>query len=250
MSVKVWLDDDDRMPQALRTELVSLWGQWAGPASGLALASCGCAIGTAIPGAPRQAATSLPDALRQAPPRRKAEFLAGRRCASAALQAAGFDAVAALPIGPRRAPLWPAGFTGSISHGGGLAIAVAAPLGVVSAVGIDVQPELPTEQALQLAPGFSDAAERRLGESLPITTAAWLTRLWAIKESVAKACDTQQAGPGQFPDFRDLQVVAVDAQTVTVRLRDGSELPARHAAVGSLVLALCVLAPARLRTAR
>lgn len=247
MSVKVWLDDDDRMPQPLRTELVSLCGQWAGQAAGLAFASCCCTIETAIPAVPEPALASLPDVLRQAPAKRRIEFLAGRRCASAALQAVGCAAVAALPIGPRRAPLWPAGFTGSISHGGGLAIAVAAPLDAVSALGIDIQPELPPDQALRLAPGFSDAAERRLGAALPITTAAWLTRLWAIKESVAKALDAQQAGQLRFPDFRDLRVVAVDAQTVTVRLRDGSELLARHAAVGSQALALCVLGP---RTAR
>ena len=82
-----------------------------------------------------------------AAPVRVAEFAAGRACARAALQAldiADFE----LLNGKDRAPLWPAGIAGSISHTTGFCGAVAARDTQVLALGLDaevrrrVQPQL------------------------------------------------------------------------------------------------------------
>lgn len=58
--------------------------------------------------------------------RRRAEFIAGRLAARAALTAAGGPA-AAIGRGPLGEPLWPAGYAGAITHEGDMAAAVAYP---------------------------------------------------------------------------------------------------------------------------
>ena len=75
-------------------------------------------------------------AIANAIPRRRAEFAAGRRAARQALAALG-HADADLPVGSDRAPVWPKGTTGSITHDGGLAVAAAAESRHVHSMGID-----------------------------------------------------------------------------------------------------------------
>jgi len=54
---------------------------------------------------------------------RRLQFAAGRRCARAGLVALGLPA-GPIPAGPQRAPRWPLGTAGSISHTTGYAVAV------------------------------------------------------------------------------------------------------------------------------
>lgn len=70
--------------------------------------------------------------------KRRREFSAGRHCARLALSRLGHPP-AALPVGPGRAPVWPAGFIGSISHTDELAIAVAARQAEIRSLGIDLE---------------------------------------------------------------------------------------------------------------
>lgn len=81
-------------------------------------------------------------AVSKAVPKRVAEFAAGRRAARKALGAIGCEAPD-LPTGPDRAPVWPAGVTGTITHDGGLALAAAAPLGQVLSLGLDLTEAAP-----------------------------------------------------------------------------------------------------------
>lgn len=60
---------------------------------------------------------SRPVQLQQAVEKRQAEFLAGRLLAAAAQTALGRHPVQ-IGIGPDRAPIWPVGLAGSISHSG------------------------------------------------------------------------------------------------------------------------------------
>lgn len=85
---------------------------------------------------------------------RRREFLAGRRCAHAALRAIGRDEGLAVGRGVMREPLWPAGVVGSISHAGGLAGAVAARTadawGLGLGLGLDIEVlEPPLDAALE-----------------------------------------------------------------------------------------------------
>jgi len=81
---------------------------------------------------------------------RRREFLAGRRCAHAALRAIGCDEGLAVGRGVMREPLWPAGVVGSISHAGGLAGAVAARTADAWGLGLDIELlEPPLDAALE-----------------------------------------------------------------------------------------------------
>lgn len=85
-------------------------------------------------------------------PQRAAEFRLGRRAAHAALAAIGHQPGPILR-GSQREPLWPAGFTGSITHGSDHAIAAVARRSQSGGIGIDLEsrdryfPSLDTEIA-------------------------------------------------------------------------------------------------------
>jgi 4'-phosphopantetheinyl transferase EntD len=74
---------------------------------------------------------------------RRAEFSAGRQAARAALAALG--AAAAVPHGPDRAPVWPAGTTGSITHSA--TACLAAVMRGAGGIGLDLEEDadLPAE---------------------------------------------------------------------------------------------------------
>src|ERR1700712_1994321 len=92
-------------------------------------------------------------------PARRASFTAGRRCARAALEAVGCPAQPILRA-PLGAPLWPAGFTGSIAHHGRFAAALAQPAGAPGetfARDLVARPDLAV--FARIAPQFASAAE-------------------------------------------------------------------------------------------
>lgn len=71
-------------------------------------------------------------------PKRQREFAAGRVAASNALLLAG-NSGCFPEVGESRQPVWPPGFTGSISHDNEIAVAVTAPLSEVKGFGIDIE---------------------------------------------------------------------------------------------------------------
>jgi 4'-phosphopantetheinyl transferase EntD len=75
----------------------------------------------------------------RAVPGRRREFAAGRRAARAALADIGLPP-AAIPMGADRAPVWPAGVTGSISHGAGVCVALVAYSDRLAGLGLDLEP--------------------------------------------------------------------------------------------------------------
>ncbi len=79
--------------------------------------------------------------------KRRVEFMAGRAHARAALAALGLPPLA-LPMGANRAPTWPSGIVGSISHAGDLVVAVVAPVRLLHGIGIDVEPATPLDEDL------------------------------------------------------------------------------------------------------
>ncbi|GGV23500.1 hypothetical protein GCM10010495_43810 [Kitasatospora herbaricolor] len=112
----------ERRLLALRPVLAAR-GLWLGVAAGEP---------TAAPGGPGEERLA---ALMQ--PGRRLDFLAGRRAARRALAAAGLP-VREIPAAGRR-PVFPPGCAGSISHSGGLAVAVVARTGNRPAVGCDLE---------------------------------------------------------------------------------------------------------------
>lgn len=92
---------------------------------------------------PRLAGEDLPRAV----PARLREFAAGRHAARAAMRMAGLPEMA-VPHGSDRALVWPDGVIGSITHSATDCLAVAAPLGRLRGIGIDLEPATPLERDL------------------------------------------------------------------------------------------------------
>lgn len=89
-------------------------------------------------------------AIANAVDRRRREFAAGRACARDAFAALGLPAVA-IPSGADRAPVWPQGVAGSISHSGTWCVAaVARQLDGVVSLGVDIEEAVPLDQAFAL----------------------------------------------------------------------------------------------------
>lgn len=86
-------------------------------------------------------------AMTRATPARQREFAAGRAAARSAMAALGMDGHP-VPMGPDRAPVWPAELTGSLSHTGTCCVAVLAPATALAGVGLDLEPDAPLEAAL------------------------------------------------------------------------------------------------------
>ena len=76
-------------------------------------------------------------AIARAIPKRRAEFAAGRRAARAALVGIG-QAPQAILVGEHRAPLWPRGMVGAITHDDGTALAAVLPDRAAAGLGIDL----------------------------------------------------------------------------------------------------------------
>jgi 4'-phosphopantetheinyl transferase EntD len=144
------------------------------------------------------------DAARRMVPARRAEFTAGRTHARLALGILGGQSVA-LPVGPGRAPQWPIGTIGSISHAEGLAVAAVAPVERVALLGIDLEGDAPLDADL-VTRICRPEEQRRLAQ---VTAPRELARLlFSAKESVYKCL-----GPatGIFLDFDALEIEATAA---------------------------------------
>jgi len=81
-------------------------------------------------------------AIEEAAPTRRREFLAGRAAARAAQEALGHIPRPVVP-GADRAPIWPEGLCGSISHAGGICIAVVSDDPAIASLGLDVEEDAP-----------------------------------------------------------------------------------------------------------
>jgi enterobactin synthetase component D len=162
---------------------------------------------------------TLPDDLRGAVPKRRSEFLAGRACAALALRQAGQAEEV-----PRqgRAPVWPAGVAGSITHSRDRAIATISTH--YRAVGLDCEALVAPDRALQLAAAiFSETEERLRPEALPFAT--FFTLIFSAKEALYKALSPRL---NRIPDFREVTLTAIDPGRMGLTL-DGQAHVARFA---------------------
>jgi 4'-phosphopantetheinyl transferase EntD len=151
------------------------------------------------------------------------EFAAGRACARTALAQLGFAAVA-LPVGADRAPVWPAGTTGSITHTGDFCAAVVAATNDIRALGLDV--EGVGSVGSHLWRRICDPRELAFLESLsPQTAQVTATLIFSAKEAFYKC---QHFLTGQWLGFSDVSVT-LEADRFSVHPTRTLDL-ARHAA--------------------
>lgn len=133
--------------------------------------------------------------------RRQREFRAGRLCAHRALAWLGM-ADAPLLNGPDRAPVWPHGVSGSISHTDTYAVAVVARASAFPLLGVDAEPDEPVEP--ETWPLLCTPRELRHIHAAPSAEQGRLVRLlFSAKECAYKA---QYPHTRAFLDFRDVEI--------------------------------------------
>lgn len=166
--------------------------------------------------------------------KRQAEYLAGRLCArQALLQLTGTAAVPA--VGADRAPCWPAGVVGSITHGSAWAAAVVAHAGDYQGLGLDVESWLSPERAERLAAQLLTPAElQRLAQLPEPQHAAQISLSFSLKESLFKALYPLVQQRFYFQDAELLS--AAEGRAELQLLRDlGPEWPAGSRCQGQFV---------------
>jgi 4'-phosphopantetheinyl transferase EntD len=186
-----------------------------------------------------------------AAPKRRAEFAGGRAAARQALETLGAPPQS-LPRGFSRAPNWPFGFVGSISHSGSVCCAVAARADEIEAVGVDVETAEPLPTGVAALVCRADEAESFAG--LPrLVGSAWANLAFSAKEAAFKAYHPHA---GAFLEFHDLSLTfrphGLDRGTFATQLRNPDRpdaervagLEGRWEVCGGLVLTSAFL-PAR-----
>jgi len=146
---------------------------------------------------------------------RRRAFTTARGCARRALADLGIGPVP-IPRGDGRAPRWPAGVVGSITHCDGYRAAAVARASELAALGIDAEPGGPLKPAVlrRVASDEEVASLEALACAHP--GVPWDRLLFSAKESVFKAWSPLT---GRWLGFEDA-VVAIDpaAGTFTARL--------------------------------
>ncbi len=133
--------------------------------------------------------------------RRRREFAAGRHYARDAMCGLGIAATA-IPVRPTRAPAWPAGIVGTISHSHDLCAAVVARRSRLATLGLDIEGADPLpEELVRLVCRPVECHDRAAHER---ATGADLPKLvFVLKEAFYKAYFPVTAS---FLDFTDVEV--------------------------------------------
>lgn len=176
--------------------------------------------------------------------RRRREFAAGRSAARRAMAALGAPPRAVL-AGADRAPIWPAGFVGSISHTSDTCVAAVAERTRVTALGLDLEPAAGLDPTLW--PEICTASERNWLALQAGRDRALLAKvIFSAKEAAYKA---QYPITGTLLDF-DAFEITPDLATgcFTARFRQsvppfeaGATLPGRFSIANGLIVATVVL---------
>jgi 4'-phosphopantetheinyl transferase EntD len=148
----------------------------------------------------------LPQALRHATQKRQREFLAGRWCAKQALQSLGAGSIH-VAMAEDRAPIWPDGVVGSITHTGDFAAAGVAWAADIAALGID------SEQIIDPAAAHDIADICMVNEATLFKAAhgrsfcEFCTFVFSAKESVFKCLFPLTR---KFLEFSDVRITSID----------------------------------------
>ncbi|WP_145567385.1 4'-phosphopantetheinyl transferase family protein [Yersinia aleksiciae] len=157
---------------------------------------------------------AFPSSLHKAVNKRRAEYLAGRFVAR---QVLNMLEIRDYPLanGLDRAPLWPTGLIGSISHNSQRALCTAqvitpavGPLTESRAahgVGLDIEGLIPVERAKDLWPGILSEKEYRDSQEGLLPFNHLLTLAFSAKESLFKAIYPQL---GRYFDFLEARLIS------------------------------------------
>src|SRR5882757_1538223 len=153
-----------------------------------------------------EARLRLPQPLRHAVPNGQREFLDGRLCAAQALRCLGAGSTH-VGMAADRAPVWPDGVVGSITHSGGFAAAAVAWAADIAGLGID------SEQAIDPAAAHDIAAVCMVDEATLFRAAhgrsfcEFCTFVFSAKEAVFKCLFPLTR---KFLEFSDVRITSLD----------------------------------------
>ncbi len=185
-------------------------------------------------------------AVARAVEKRRQEFRAGRACARRALASLGIPA-GPIPVRANRAPVWPEGVVGSITHCAGFAAAIVAHRSDMVGVGIDAETADPLKASLQRLI-YTEAEAEWARDREPPPGTDWGKVIFSAKEAVYKC-----VGPlaGRWIGLREVTLrVDADERAFTVSADPSAALEGfgmerirgRYAVTGGLVLSGAVIA--------
>lgn len=183
--------------------------------------------------------------LPRAAPKRLREFAAGRAAAHRAMRGLGGPA-RPVRIGPDRAPVWPDGLIGSISHCDTACLAAVAATSDIRAMGLDVEED--TDLDHDLIACVCTTTERAWLSSLPAAQAGRMAKLIFSAKECAYKC---QYGPSRTLVGFDRFEITPDPQTGrfeatftddTPPFAAGTHLAGRFAIGGGLIVTAMTLA--------
>lgn len=181
------------------------------------------------------------EGLEDAAQTRVEQFTAGRVCSRIALARLGVAATTPIPRGEDRAPIWPKGFIGSITHTDAWCAAAVARLADVRTLGIDLEPATPLKEALWRRVCTPGERERLRELSNPGLMGKIL---FSAKESVYKC---QYPLTMQFLGFHAVEIELRDGEFQAVFRREAGEfatgavLRGRYLVEDGLVASACEL---------
>lgn len=179
----------------------------------------GVALGKADPS--RLHPVAACEVLQGAVPKRLAEFSAGRFAARAAFA----DPDIVLPVGADRAPVWPDGSVGSITHCAGLCLAVVGKSDTYWGLGLDAEPDHPLEEEIWDSILRRDEVNRDGSQALAYFVA---------KEAAYKA---QYAVTRHLFGFNTLRLIFEDNQFVAEFVDEIGPFSKGHRLCGSMIRA-------------
>lgn len=139
--------------------------------------------------------------VRDAVEKRRREFALGRACARRALEHFGIYRYALL-VGPERAPLWPDGIVGSITHCHGFVGAAVARYGDIRGLGVDAESARPLDPNLVDMICLPQEIDWIRATPAPAYT-DWPKVIFSAKEAVYKCLATWCDRP---LDFHDVEI--------------------------------------------
>ena len=128
---------------------------------------------------------NLPCAMQRAVAKRKAEYVAGRACATYAARVLLGDFQGQIESSAQGLPVWPEGVVGSITHTMGFASAALARVGVVRSLGLDTE-RIMTEEVMHKIGPTVCSAEERMSPGSGLSDNVYTTIVFSAKESVFK----------------------------------------------------------------
>ena len=169
------------------------------------------------------------------------QFTAGRVCSRVALSRLGVAATTPIPRGEDRAPIWPPGFTGSISHTDNWCAAAVARDADIRSLGIDLESSTPLKEALWRRVCTPKEREWLHEQSTPGLTGKIL---FSAKEAVYKC---QYPISAQFLGFHAVEVELGDGSFQAVfqqeagEFKPGDRIPGTYLVEEGLVATACEL---------